>query len=1247
MKRGLVGLIPLVFFLTLPKVFAADSFLGLITGTSDSSLIFLKVAYAMLIFIIFLKVCKETIFKKEQQKLGNIFSLLLAFFAFRFTPDPVVQSFGWVIMFIAPFIIFYTLYGVFVKKTEGKISWLRLILALVSTLILFFALGSTPAFAAGLGSTPGAGGFLSEMFSDLHYLIFYKLNTFFVFLLAAIVIGLLFMLISRLPGVRGGAGGGFGDSFLRAFLWMLGIIAVLALLGYLLGGGLAGLALPGGALGFILANGFWLLVVLALLFLLWLLFRYPAFRQVVWNVLRFLFWRVPRAIALALWWLLQRLWRGIVWFFTRLWGLIVAIGSWIANRWRTWRGTPRAPLANRQLILDLRAGPQNIGNIAQLGGPRITVLPGTATPFAFTAYRSRRAFGRNFGRVRLAGLNITVIRANNGAIAPATVTTNARGECTVTYTAPAVAGVAVMEIQFAPHPDIDPTQTIPNRDIQIGVTQNLTITVPAVAPIFRGNTADITVEARDPAGNGVNGLNVEIRFPRIALSAPLTGTTTAGGPAAPGLIVLTTAVFPISTGSPFAFTVNILNAPALGFNVPAAVPGAIAVNDPATPTLLIDTVEARVGRTIVNAAPLIPIRVGQTANISLVVRTLPVPPLGTRPAVASRLIDTATVILTPSVGAPIAFTALGTAGRYTANLAPTTALVGPQTFVLTAIFAGHNAAAPVNLDLEIEDVPQLTLGVVPLPSPMRSDTTQNIRVQVQSGGVNVNATIIIQQNGTEILRSVTGTPGVGQLIIPYTAPRVTTPTNVVIQISAQNRPAYLDAPNQTFTVVVLPLGDMDIDVEFLDTTGTMITGPFAVGQVVDITVFARERGTGTMITTGTAALTPLRLPNSTLLTPSGPLTASGHTARFSATAPGAYTYTLTVVVPGFTSPRPAPSFTLNVVVPTMNVVLTPIATPVFIGVPVNLNFTITDATSGAPLPGRISITPGTRFVPVPGPFTAGTFSTDFTPSAAGPITLTAVIRSPGYADFTLPIPMTVTMPTMVVTIAPVTSPLRVGTSTDIDITVRNAAGAPIPGAAVVFTNRAGGRMPAGFFPPAWIAGPPSLFRAAFAPTAAVPAGIYIFDIAVTATGYAPWNGNVQVEVLSNAGLRATVNWVPEPTTANRYMLMNFVVINDVTGAPVRNATINITDRHGTPVTFDRPGPYVTNASGQLATELRISLGGRMLSAGGKEEHPLHIEITSGRLRIENVDATGVGIPIILTFNPQRSRLGGPETRSFP
>src|SRR3989338_463635 len=125
MKRGLFGLIVLVLLLSMPGVFAAETFLDLITGTADNSLIFLKITYAMLVFIIFLKVSKETLFKKEQAKLGSVFSLLLSFFAFRFTPDFVIQGFGWLIMFIAPFVIFYTIYGVFVKKEATKFSWLR------------------------------------------------------------------------------------------------------------------------------------------------------------------------------------------------------------------------------------------------------------------------------------------------------------------------------------------------------------------------------------------------------------------------------------------------------------------------------------------------------------------------------------------------------------------------------------------------------------------------------------------------------------------------------------------------------------------------------------------------------------------------------------------------------------------------------------------------------------------------------------------------------------------------------------------------------------------------------------------------------------------------------------------------------------------------------------------------------------------------------------------------------------------
>ena len=232
MKRGLFGLIPLVLLLSMPAVFAAETFLDLITGTTDNSLIFLKVVYAMLVFIIFLKVSKETLFKKEQQNLGNIFSLLLAFFAFRYTPDFMIQGFGWVIMFIAPLVIFYTIYGVFVKKEGNKFTWLRFFLALLSTLILFFALGATETFSSGLGSMPVLGGFWDELFSDMNYLIFYNLSTPFVIFIAFLIIGLLFLLASRFSGRA--PSGTFGDSFLKGALAVLGVAALLAIAAYCL-----------------------------------------------------------------------------------------------------------------------------------------------------------------------------------------------------------------------------------------------------------------------------------------------------------------------------------------------------------------------------------------------------------------------------------------------------------------------------------------------------------------------------------------------------------------------------------------------------------------------------------------------------------------------------------------------------------------------------------------------------------------------------------------------------------------------------------------------------------------------------------------------------------------------------------------------------------------------------------------------------------------------------------------------------
>ena len=168
MKRGKLVLLLLLSILLIPFVSAAtDDVLDILIGSSESSMVFLRFMYGALIFIIFLSVVKKTIFKatdtndKQSKKLGNIFSLIIAIFATRFTPESVVQNFGWVIMFLTPLLIYYTIFGIFtrakVQKADDKelnFSWIRFILALIATLFTLSALGKNNY----LGNFPFIGG---------------------------------------------------------------------------------------------------------------------------------------------------------------------------------------------------------------------------------------------------------------------------------------------------------------------------------------------------------------------------------------------------------------------------------------------------------------------------------------------------------------------------------------------------------------------------------------------------------------------------------------------------------------------------------------------------------------------------------------------------------------------------------------------------------------------------------------------------------------------------------------------------------------------------------------------------------------------------------------------------------------------------------------------------------------------------------------------------------------------------------
>ena len=103
--------------------------------------------------------------------------MILAIFATRFTPESVVQNFGWIIMFLTPLLIYYTIFGIFTRKkvqnstdNETNFSWARFLLALLATFFTISALGKQNYF----GGIPMLGGGLNEFFFDANYLLFDK-----------------------------------------------------------------------------------------------------------------------------------------------------------------------------------------------------------------------------------------------------------------------------------------------------------------------------------------------------------------------------------------------------------------------------------------------------------------------------------------------------------------------------------------------------------------------------------------------------------------------------------------------------------------------------------------------------------------------------------------------------------------------------------------------------------------------------------------------------------------------------------------------------------------------------------------------------------------------------------------------------------------------------------------------------------------------------------------------------------------
>ncbi len=1128
MKRGLFGLIALVLILSLPGVLAAKTFLDLIFGTSDESILFLKIAYAMLVFIIFVKVTKESVFTKEQEKLANMFSLLLAFFTLRFTPDSWIENFGWVIMAIAPFIIFYKLSGVFVKEEKDKFSWIRFFLALIATLFLLFALGSTDAFGVGLGSTPYVGGFFDEFFSDVNYFFFSSLSPLWSLFFIGLLIGGLFLLFSRFRGGAGAGGAGFGGSWLWGLLLVLGIAAFLGLLGSLLGGVLSfGL----GPLAGLLSVLSWLGIVALFILLLYLLYKFPVLRQVLGRIARFIFW--------DLW---GYIFGGIGYALRVIWG-------WIRGLFGRGGGAPGPGRGNGGLVLNLQAGAQNVGNLAVAGAP-IVVAPGSVTPFVLTAYRRRRLL-RN---VPLAGANFTIIRVNNGIIAPATGTSDAFGVLRVVYTAPNVAGNSQLHIELT-HAEINPATVIPDRAINIGAMGALNVINPAPAPgtaIDVGNFVDIVVEVDDGV-NGINGANVEIIFPRTPGLGPLRGTTaggspgliaipatparrswygrripaTPGAPAAvgrPGVVTIRTPAFTAAGTYNFEIAVT-----AAGFANPAPVPGAILVNNPRRENLEIFNHSGRVGGTVITGTPLVPVRIGQNVDIELFVR---VPVVG---AVAARMIDTATITITPAVG--VSTPIRRGAGRYMGLFRPTAAQIGTQRFVIQASLAGYNDAIEY-LDIEVEDLPQLNVGITQPISPMRQGATENVVVTVTRAGstVPVDAQVTATVNRTLFANRRTGATGI--LSIAFTP---ATPGNYTFEIEVR-AVGYQNPPNQNFNIIVLAPLPLRTIVVVQDAAGNPLTRPLRSGEDARINVLV-EDNTGAPLVGAAISVTP----NTNLSGAIGRLNASGE-------------FRTDFRAPAVTTPTPF-VYRINLTIPAGYILTTPIA-------PVTIN---------------------------------------------------------------------VEPPQMRMTITPSATEVRIGDSINIDfVAVDDRTGSPIPGVNFTVTNLAGGRLPTGFFPPLFVAGPPAVIRSAFAPTAAVTPGDYQFDVIASTTrgGYAPVNGNFNIRVTSQKHMRVTVNWVPEP--ANKYMLMNFVVFDSVSGNNINGAVIGIRDVHPYPVNIIGT-VYTTNNTGQLPTELRIDLGGGRVAGKAGETHRLNITVICPPY----LQRTG---SLDINFSHPRTPMGTPQSR---
>ena len=538
MKRGSFGLSLLFSILLVPFVSAAtNDVLDILIGSSESSMVFLRFMYGALIFIIFLSVTKKTIFKaadandKQSKKLGNVFSLILAIFATRFTPESVVQNFGWVIMFLTPLLIYYTLFGIFtrakVQKADDKelnFSWTRFILALIATLFTLSALGKNNY----LGNFPFIGGGLNELFFDLNYYLFDKWLP---FLLILIFLGIITALLSKFGGfgTKKDADGKEIPSLIPGWI-ILALLLLLLLIGlaYLFGGGFPSLI---GILTWLLGLSWWWWLLLLLIPLILLLIRFFPLLKGLLGIFK----RTPRA-----------------------------------------PGTPVVPKLSDRIRIDLTAN----GRTVSSNGPvRRALITEPDTPLLIGIEVSIRRWYWSNKPVQNANL---ILSAAPGTI-PGSSRTDAGGKANVTYNPPSNDTTAYLTISVAPTSS-SAAYTSPRFPIEIKEKNKLIASVsPSNIVVDIGNPATINVYVRDKKGNPIidEDANIIIDFDKASIPS-ITSVSDAAG-----LATAITPNLPAARTHDFKATVTHPK-----YKKPAKASGTITVRNPTTPDLDVTLITA-------------------------------------------------------------------------------------------------------------------------------------------------------------------------------------------------------------------------------------------------------------------------------------------------------------------------------------------------------------------------------------------------------------------------------------------------------------------------------------------------------------------------------------------------------------------------------------------------------------------------------------------------------------------------------